>query len=243
MLQKTRAIILHYIKYTDSSVIVHAYTEKFGRLSLMVNGINSKKANIKLNQLQSLLIHEIDFYYKANRDIQRLKELRNILPFSSIPYDMGKRSIALFMSEILYKTLKEEEAHQTLFDFLVTSIEMLDQGCYKTGWFHMRFLVQLTKYLGFFPRNNFIEEQKEYFDLQNGTFTENVPSHPFVLHPPISKFFSHLISYANNEKGCPSVDLIYKKELMHGLVDYFKIHFDSIKEIRSLDILEEVFQQ
>ncbi len=44
MLNKTKGIILHQIKYTDSGVIAQVYTREFGRQSLMIKGMRSKKS-------------------------------------------------------------------------------------------------------------------------------------------------------------------------------------------------------
>ena len=88
--------------------------------------------------------------------------------------DISKISIALFIAEVLYKCIREEEKNKTLFDFLHTSIQLLDEDSSGNNIFHLLFMIKLSKHLGFYP-HNFKNTQKSYFDLREGLFINEIP--------------------------------------------------------------------
>lgn len=122
---------------------------------------------------------EMEVYHKASREIQHLKELKPLIIFHSIPYDIRKSTVALFLGEILYRTLQEEEPNPPLFEFLQNSIHYFDLIREKFLWFHLIFLVHYTRFLGFFPNNNFSQARK-YFDLREGSLPNLLPLIPII---------------------------------------------------------------
>ncbi len=100
MLSKTRAIMLHYIRYNETSVIAYCYTKNFGRISLIIQGVRKKNAKVRLNLLQPLQINEIDFYFKEKPGLMRLKEIRSCHLADNVLFDTSKSTIALFLAEI-----------------------------------------------------------------------------------------------------------------------------------------------
>ena len=118
MLHKTRGIVLHSIKYGDSGIITSIYTELFGRVSFIMQGIRSKKSLVKGSYLQSLFLVEMELYYKPGRELHRIREIKNAVPFASIPFEIAKSTQAIFLAEVLNKILREEEPQQKLFEFL-----------------------------------------------------------------------------------------------------------------------------
>jgi len=150
MISATRAIVLNHLRYGDNSLIVNLYTESMGRQAVFVKGIFSKKSTMRVALFQPLHLVETDLYYRANRQIQRLSNVRMYYQFQSITFDPVKSCIALFIAEILYKTLKEEEANAELFVFLLHTIQALDLNDHGTANFHLVFLVHYSRYLGFY---------------------------------------------------------------------------------------------
>jgi DNA repair protein RecO (recombination protein O) len=137
--QKTRGIVLQQIKYSDSQIIAHIYTEQFGRQAFMFRRAKSKKSGNSLNFLQPLFLLEIEAQIKDKRQIQRARELRNYPHFNNIPFDITKSSIAIFLAEILSRVLKEEEANAELFNFLYHSVLLLDEEKEHFANFHLLF--------------------------------------------------------------------------------------------------------
>ncbi len=239
MLQKTRGIVLHSLKYGETSIITTIYTELFGRVSFLVHGTRGKKSPVKGNQLQSLFLVELEMYHKPGRDLQHIKELKNAYPFSSLPFDINKSSQAIFLAEILNKVLREEESNPALFQFLFYSIQVLDLIHEGVANFYLIFLVQLSRFLGFGPTNNFSKESV-YYDLMAGVFVPAIPSHPHYLNKEESSVFSALLDMTYENTSEIHIDQTIRNVLPDRLVEYFSLHLGSKIGSKSLDILREV---
>jgi len=236
---KTVGIVLHSIKHTDSSTIITVYTQQFGRISYMVHGVNKKKSIVRAAFLQPLSIVEMDVFHSPGREIQRIKDIRMEHPFSGIPFNPVKNSLALFLSEVLFRTLRQTEPDENLFLFLENSIQQLD--CCEEGIanFHLIFLLRLTRYLGFEP--NQVEATGKYFDLMNGVFRNEKPLHIHFLQPEITTAFSQALQadFTSMHK------LIYTREnrvlLLKGIIDYYRLHIPVFQKLHSLDVLQSLF--
>ena len=241
MLEKTRGIFLHSVKYSETSVIAVIYTEAYGRQSFMVNGARSKKSTVKTVAFQPLYLLDLEIYYKSGREIHRLKDSRISNPFSTIPFDIRKSSQVIFLAEILYKCLKEEEPNPGLFNFIYNSLSFLDLTDHGISNFHIWFLFKLTQFLGIYPSgdNALISN---YFDLQKARFVSHEPLHNQFADRHVTLLFSRLfevdltslqkLEYTQNDR----------RLVLEKLLEYYRIHFDNMGEIRSLSILKEVLK-
>ncbi|MBT7141721.1 MAG: DNA repair protein RecO [Bacteroidetes bacterium] len=239
-LHSTHGIVLHQIKYLSSSIIVQIYTEKFGRLAFIIKGVRGKNAKIRANLFQPLFLLDMEIYFKDSRNLQMVKEIKNIAPFSSIPYDIYKNSMAIFLAEVLFKTIKEEEPNKNLFDFLFNSIKLFDTLENKFLNFHLIFLLNLSKYLGFYPNNNFSEPLK-YFDLMNGEFVANNSTHLYILNETLSFDFYKLLNISVNEQEDFVISNKTRNNLLATIIQYYSLHIASFKEVKSLEIFKQVF--
>jgi DNA repair protein RecO (recombination protein O) len=240
MLYKTRGIVLHYIKYSETSVIVTIYTERFGRQSYIINGVRSKKAKIKANILQPLFLLDMEVYYKPKRDLQRVKEVQNAVIFTSLPYDIRKSTLAIFIAEIIYKAIQEQESNPDLFEYLYNSVQILDLKELGLSVFHIYFLIQLTKHLGFFPNNNYSEE-KCFFDLKAGAFVQIKPFHTSFLDKEQSLILSQLMNFSTDQHENLKVKYKERSEMLEKIIEYYRLHNTGISEIKSMSVLKEVF--
>lgn len=239
MLHKTRGIVLHSLKYGDSGIITTIYTEAFGRMSFILQGIHGKKSSVKSNLLKQLFLLELEVDHKPGRELQRVKELKNIFPFGSIPFGIAKSTQALFLSEILGKVLREEESRPDLFEFLFHSIQILDLMEEATSNFHLVFLLQLTRYLGFAPTNNY-SESNQLFDLIGGKFVLSPPSHPWFLKNRESSVLAQLLemNYQNSSEFKPDQGL--RTVLLDIILDYYGLHLGNRLNLKSLEIIREI---
>lgn len=240
MLSKTKGIVLHHIKFSESSVIATIYTQAFGRRSFIINRVRGRGTGDKANILQPLFILDMDIYYKPNRDIQRVKEMKNLIAFSSIPYQVVKSTLALFMAEILYKSIREEESNEELFDYLFHTIQLLDMTETGISNFHIMFLLQLTKYLGFYPVRSYCRE-KPIFDLRNGTFIPAVPFHPDYMRTDMSCDLSNALELNTTNLGEWKISSGKRYHLLEKIIEYYQIHVSGFGKVNSLSILKEVF--
>lgn len=255
MLHKTKGIVFNIVNYTDHRNIIKIYTEKFGLQSYLVYRSKGKKTcppksqisrgfrwnGIKLNLFQPLALLDLEVYFREKMNINHIKEIKVSYPFTSIPYNPFKTSIALFITEILNKSIKEQETNKQLFDFLFHAIQLLDRSEDNYTNFHLIFVIQLTKYLGFYPRNNYSQENS-FFDLMEGLYLKNQPIHQHFLDEHLSKIFSNLqkvsFAYLNKIK----ISRTLRNLLLEKLLIYYKIHLNHQGEIKTFKVLQEVME-
>ncbi len=241
MLHTTRGIVLHHIKYSETSVIAKVYTETFGLQSYILKGVRRKGSKNKSALLQPLSLIELVAYHKEKGGVQNVKEIRLHKPFISIPYEITKSSIALFINEILYKVIREEGSNKELFEFLFNAIQLLDleEHCVN---FHLHFLTHLSKYLGFFPHNAGIQNPL-YFDLEEGTFTNLHPLHQHFIEGEENKAFQTILG--TNFDGINRLKFSHqmRKSLLNHLVLYYRLHLEGVNEINAHQVLETVLAE
>lgn len=238
MLHKTRAIVFKTTDYGEASVIVQLFTEKFGLQSYIINGVKKPRAKITPNMLQPLHLLDVVAYHKANGNIQRIAELKNSPVLLSVPYDVIKSCVAIFLNEVLYKAVKAQGADESLFGFVFSAVEFLDHQTESPANFHLLFLVQLTRYLGFYP--DVTITNADYFDLKNGVFSRHKPdSFSFIAQPHTANFYKLLqCSFENSAQLKFNND--ERRYLLNKLLEYYALHIESFGNVRSQSVLEEV---
>jgi DNA repair protein RecO (recombination protein O) len=239
MLHHTRGIVFHQVKYSETSLIVKIYTEQFGLQSYIIRGIRSKKNLIKPALLQAMTPVEMVVYHKEKKDIQHLKEIRMAFPFKSIPFDIRKSSVIIFLNEVLYSVIREQEPNPDLFGYLYHSISSLDAMEKGISNFHLQFLINLTKYLGFFPKGNYSTENS-VFDMQEGVFVPEKITTNMLIPKPYSEYFSRLIVPGDAPF---SINPSHRPILLEYLIRYYRVHIPGIKEIKSYPILQSVLNE
>ncbi|NOR75345.1 MAG: DNA repair protein RecO, partial [Draconibacterium sp.] len=151
MLATTEGIVLRFIKYGESSVITTIYTRDFGRQNYLINAARSKKSKNRASLLQSLFLVDLVAYQKPLRDLHRIKEVKSNQPYQNIAFDITKSTQVIFLAEVLYKTINEQESFPEMFDFIKSALlyfDLMEKGELN---FHLFFLFHLTEYLGFLP--------------------------------------------------------------------------------------------
>lgn len=213
MYEKTPAIVLHLTRHTDKTSIVHLYTRSHGRINCAVNNLHGRKSNTRSALFMPLSLLHIEA--NMQHALPRIKEAQILFPYPSTASDPIKRSIALFMAEVLYRSLQQPEADEALFDYIYTSIASLE-GEAVTANFHLHFLIQLSAYLGFYPN---IEETGAYFDLQNGVCCTTLPLHAHVMTPNQTELFKQLCT-GNETARMSRSD---RQQLLEKLLLYFHL--------------------
>jgi DNA repair protein RecO (recombination protein O) len=234
MLIKTRAIAVHFVKYGESNIIACMYTEKLGRQSCIVSSVHKKNSPFPASYFLPLTLLEIELYYKSRREVQRIKEINCLMHFHSIPFSIHKSTIALFIAELLYKTLKEEETNPSLFSFLFSAIQLLDLKEEGSRNFHLAFLLHYMKYLGIFPsglETEGIAESRQDFILPADAGENEKKDLNQLMHSSLGQLEKIRIS---NET---------RRLLLDRIISFYLYHLDQMAEIRSIQVLKEVFQK
>lgn len=240
MIQKTRGIVLHQLKYSESSLIVKIYTEKLGLQSYLVKGARSKRSAHRNSYFQPMTLLDLVVYHREKNELQHLRDAEISEPFHSISSDLRKSTIALFLSEVLMKTLQEGEVNEQMFSFISSSLHFLDMQEKGIEYFHLFFLARLSLYLGFYPRRKPSGDDR-YFDLREGKFIAYAPAHPDHLNRDLGMKLYLLTSIQAGEMESLNMDKQARLELLSAIMLYYQIHLSGLGSIKSAGILQEVF--
>jgi DNA repair protein RecO (recombination protein O) len=240
MICKTNGIVLHTVKYGENSMIATIYTDHFGRLSFVIHAARGAKTGNRISLIQPLFLVELEMYYKQSRSIQRIKEIRLSYPWLDIPYRVNKSVQAMLLAEVLYRILQEEERNIPLYSFIESSLRCFDNLEQGSVNFHIWFLSRLTEFLGIMPQTNL--SNGGWFDLRSGTVSDREPLHSDYLSREISELFLYLAKLPTSGLPCVRITREQRIRLLEGLLDYLHFHFDGFGNIRSLEVLKEVFE-
>ena len=239
MYSSTRAIVLSSIKYGENSRVLRCYTEEFGLQAYMVNSVRSKRSVIKSSMLLPLTQLELVASNKGKGTLERIKESKVSIVYDNLVFDPVKNSLAIFLAEVLGKSLKEEQSNPEKFQFISDACQML-YGLEKTSaHFHISFLLGLSRYLGFYP-DVASAKRGVYFDLSEGIFLQNTPLHPHYMDEEVTKGLKTLLNstLADEHVRLPKA---VRKQLLYDFLAYYKFHVDGFGDLKSLEILEELF--
>lgn len=236
MLVKTKAIVISSLKYQEKSLIVKCFTQSDGLKSYFVqSAFSSKKNNQKIAYFQPLTILEIEASHKNKGTLEHFKEIKLATAYQTINVDIVKSTIVIFLSEVLHHSIQEEEKNEHLFTFLETALLWLDTH-EETANFHLILLLEITKFLGFYPDNS--DTDFPFFEMNEGQFS---PLHGISC---LSEHETHLfkklmnLKFDSDQKVFAGVE---RQILLKILLDYYSIHLDGFKKPKSLDVLKDVF--
>jgi len=240
MIHKTRGIVLHQLKYSESSLIVKIFTERYGLQSYLVKGARSKRSSFRNSYFQPMTLLELVVYHREKNELQHLRDVEISEPFHSISSDLRKSTIALFLSEILMKALHEGEQNLEMFSFISSSLRFLDMQEKGMEYFHLFFLAKLSLYLGFYPRGK-PARQDQFFDLREGKFSSRAPHHPDHLEREVGIMLYQLTSMQAGDLEMLNIEKQTRMELLNAMLLYYQIHLSGLGSIKSASILQEVF--
>jgi DNA repair protein RecO (recombination protein O) len=241
MLIKTRGIIFRSLKYSETSIIADIFTEEKGLRSFIISGVRSKKARVSASILQVMTLVDLVTYFREDKDLHRIKEIKIDHVYSSLPFDIVKGAVGLFMVELARKTIQESEENRKLFTFLFESFRLLDTTENPVSNFHLSFMVELSAFLGFMPGGEHVGE-KSVFDMEEGVFVDETPMHVHFLNEIQSAFLNQFLNTAIWESHTIKIDRQNRKELLNNLLIFYKLHLENFQKINAHEILEEVLE-
>lgn len=206
-------------KFGESSAVVSIFTEEFGLQSYMVNGVRSKGSKSRIALYQPLTLLDLVVYHREHANLNRIKEVRCLYAYQHIHTDIAKSSIALFIGEVLNRSVKEESHAAELCQFITASLVTLDQLESGVNDFHLFFLVKLSRYLGFGARH--------VNEILGGRITEP------LNEAAITNMLEN--DYAFDLK----LDTGRRRELLGLLLAFYEEHI-GMGELKSTQVLREV---
>lgn len=242
MFLKTRAIVLNSIKFRENSLISYCYSQEFGRISLLVRrAFGGSKKQGKSIFFQPFNVLNLVLHPSPRSELDSLREVEFALYHHNIPFDNMKRSIALFLSEFVYRTVREKEANPALYDYIENFIQQLDTQHVGIANFHLIFMAQFIRHVGFMPTNSW-SEREPYFDYKNGSFTAIQPRHLLYFDREASWLLGQLLNTPLSECNTLKLNRLQRVQMIDNLLDYYKFHLGDVFEMNSLPVLSAVFQ-
>lgn len=237
MQNQTSAIVISSLKYGDNGLIVKCYTKNSGIESFILKNAFSgrnKKSSV------FLILNQIKIIYdsKKNSNLNYMKESEAEIYYQSIYSNPIKTTICLFLGEILNSVLKEEEANLYLYNFLSNGFKEFDLNKSNYADFHLWFLLNLTKFLGFYPNYS---DGYNFFDLTNGISTQDFSS-GFVIEKEELNLFKNLIELDFNSQKKSKFNQVERKKLLEIIIRYYELHISDFRRPKSLEVLYSVFE-
>lgn len=244
MVRKTKGIVLRAVRYGETSLIVTVFTEDFGLQSYIINGVRTEKKNKEKSSLfmpSSLLA--LDVYHHEQRGINRIREADRYAVLHSLSEDVVKNNIALFMMELLFKSLKHPESNLPLFRFCEEILRRLNE-CEKDSAFIFPFYfsLHLPHFLGFGispPEKSLCDSPTCCLDLTEGRFLYEHPGHDHFISGDEARLAARLLS-ENEDKASENFSGISMPE---KFLDFYRLHLQDFGKIRSYTLLQELLSE
>jgi len=237
MLLTTNAIVLSKIKYRDNDLIVKCYTQKEGIVSYLLKGVLKSKKGSKTAYYQLLTQLQLVTDFKPSRSLHYIKEVKINYLYSSLHSNILKSAIVMFLSEVLSTSLQEEEQNDTLYNYLEATLQWLDVNDNYAN-FHLLFLLNLTKHLGFYPDTSKIEAP--YFNLEDGRFQNENRSKYSISNENLT-LLKQLLGTTFDDLETVKINAKQRQQFLSFILVYFELHLGSFKKPKSLQIFNDVF--
>lgn len=247
MTHKTKALVLKTVKFGETSLVVTLFTELFGLQAYLVNGVRSNKpGKNKMAMYQPASLLELEVYRQPQKNLQRIKEANRSYLSKEIHSDVIKNSLALFMVELLYNCLKEPEENKDLFYFCEDAFISLDEASKPVAAnFSLFFCLQIIYFLGFSlgtPSPALLNSPNLFFDLQDGQFTNEEPTHADYLKNDYARVTAELLNVRQPEElKYIQLNQTMRRELLKRYLDFYSFHIPNFGRMRTLEILQQIW--
>ena len=216
MVKDTELIVLHTTKFGENSLVVHTLSRDYGRRSFLIRGVGKKSG---MSLFLPLTLLEADVVESSKSTLYTAKNLVARHPLMGIRNSVYKNSITMFMSEVLFRIVREGAYEQGLYEWCEKNILLLDAMQEDFSNFHIRFLLELTIALGFSP---------EAKDLLPFVGEHYAVVEQFMKLPFADSMLIPLTGPVRNE-------------IAEEILRYIEFHTESAVNINSLKVLRELF--
>jgi DNA repair protein RecO (recombination protein O) len=212
----TDIIVLHTTKYGENAAVLHTLSREYGRRSFLVKGVGKKSMTTLFLPLSIL---EADIIESTRSNLFSARNLTARYPLLGIRNSHYKNPMTMFMSEVLFRVVREGCNEDGLYEWCEKSILLLDAMESDFSNFHLRFLLELAVALGFRP---------DASDLM-----------PFVgEHYPV---IERLMTSSFGESMLIPLSGVVRNELAERILRYIEFHSETSVNVRSLNVLRELF--
>lgn len=238
MLVNTNAIVISAIKYAEADLIVKCFTQTSGLKTYILRGIlKSRKGKFKTSLFQPLSQLELVAKHKDKGTLEYLQDARMLHHYTSLHTNVIKGTMVLFLSEVMRSSIQEEEQNESLYEYLESSLNWLDTH-ENIANFHLLFLLELTKYLGFFPDE--VQEDSMYFNMLEGVF-QDVKTNGYCIEGANLSLLKRLIGTEFDDLESIKLTQKARSNFLNMMLSYYQLHIDSFQKPKSLIVLNEIF--
>ncbi len=241
MLVKTKAIVLHTLRYGEQKIIVSLLTETEGRLSLVARIPTTQRGKLKKQLFQPLNIIEAEVDLRPKADLHHFRDVRLLAPYSSIPFHPEKLAIALFLAEFIYYGTRGETLNPNLYQYIENSLRWLDACESSIANFHLVFMMRMSRFIGFYPNTDDYREG-DFFDLRMASFTHTAPGHPDFLNPMEASHISTLMRMNYETMHLFRMSHHDRNRIAQILIDYYRLHVSGFPELQSMAVVQELWR-
>lgn len=215
MTVSTELIVLHTTKFGENSIVVHTLSKEYGRRSFLVRGASKRLMSLLL----PLNILEADVVETTKSTLFTARNLSARHPLMGIRNNVFKNSMTMFMSEVLYRVVKDGSNEEGLYDWCEKNILLLDAVQMDFSNFHLRFLLELSVALGFAPESSdLMPFVGEYYPVVERLMRES--------------FAETMLIPLSGER---------RNEIAEGILRYIEYHTESSVNVNSLKVLRDIF--
>lgn len=239
MIVKSRSIVLHTVCCATGQMLARLFTEKRGMVTISLPSHRGKRGGGGHNLFQPFALLSVEMEYRENKEVQRIASAEIIAPSHAIASHPVKLALALFMAELVVKSIRQAEQDERLFLFILRSIELLEQmDTPGLANFHLQFMASLTSFLGFYPDT---EGRFDYFDITNGCFVASPPFHSNYSKGDDVRLFRELLNTPFTTMAKLELSRNERNRLLDLLISYYRQHLHPFPTLKSVDVLRMLF--
>ena len=226
-LKKTKGLVISFLRYRETSIIVKIFTREYGLKSYIVNGVRSKGPKSKMAFYQPLTLLDLVVYDKEGAALNRVSEVKLAKAYERIPFDFQRSSIAMFIGEVLGKSIFDGYQNDGFYDFIENSLNLLDDESVVLVHFPLVFLWESSKYLGFAPNDaaSFFEELSDEA-YHRGQVKEEMDYLDLLI--------------ADSFSCTQKVHASHRKKLLDHFLMYYSKHLECAHEWKSVKVLRQL---
>lgn len=239
IIERIKGIVLQPIKYSDSGIILRLFTREVGGMSVMVKGVRKRGSGKSSVYFQPLNILDMEVYIKATRGVQLMKECSPHFIPTTIRDRVGKSCVAMFLGEVLTALVRDGDPNPDMFDFIEDSIRLFDSTNSNYPNFHISFIAKLCGFMGIAP--NCPTTDSYYFDMINGKFSVLPPPHNGYVDRDMSKYLAIFFFSSLQESESIAMSGAMRNSTLDTILKYISIHIPMSRQIKSLDVMRELF--
>lgn len=228
------------IKYNDNLMIADIFTQQVGRRSFLLPVSRSKQSRVRNVLFQPLSMVAFTAAGRSEKSMARISDAQPYAMYSTVPYDVVKSSIALYLAELLTHALRDSTDDETLFIFMDRAFTWLDAATEGYADFHLVFMARLLRFLGIYPNIGSVG-RNEYFDMLSGCLVREHPLHPHFLMSAAAERFSRLLAADFQSVRALALNREQRGEYLAVLEEYYRLHIPDFPSLRSAEVLRELF--